>query len=170
MEALLPDNIARLQQFYLKKRYEKTKPYLHKKPYFQLNEAVRKIEVNNFRQRADKNRFSKQTYRITKILSNAVPIAYYISQHPGQLFYKEQLSPVSDEKDIITTKKRILAIISDKKFATKWLRNGKAIEYQIKYLVRITEAEPSRYLTKAEIEQYDNGSDLLTAYEKKKLE
>ena len=167
-EALLPDNIARLQKYFLKKRYEKVQPYKHRKPYFQLNDPVKVIQLDKFRQRGDKPRFSKKSYRISQILDDSIPICYRVTGHGSTLFYREQLTLSSDELEEKKTHKRILSILSDKQFATRWLRSGKAIQYEKRYLVRLNDKdEPSQYLTRKEIEEYDNGKDILEIYEKK---
>ena len=66
------------------------------------------------------------------------------------------------------TQKRILGILSSKRVPIKFLRNGKAIEYQINYLVRTNLSEKAQYLTQEEIKEYDNGAELLLNYQKQK--
>ena len=143
------------------------KPYLNRKPYFHVNQPVKKIEVDPFKQRGHKHRFSKDTYRITHVLDDAVPIAYYISDHGKKLFYKEELTPVLDEYEMKKSlvARRILKIISSKRFATKWLRSGKAIEYETKYLVKTNENEQTHYISKEEIDQYDNGPEAFSEFQ-----
>ena len=84
------DNWIKLQAFYMKRRSDKAKPFLKLKPYFKLNESVRKVLVEGFRSRGFKPRYDlKSTYKITAILADAVPIAYRISEHGNKLFYKQ---------------------------------------------------------------------------------
>ena len=90
--------------------------------------------MDKFRQRGHRPRFSDKTYRITKILDDAVPIGYRLSEHGKRLFYKEELAPSVDSAILnqsVTTKK-LLGIISSKLFKVetgkKWLATDKAAQ------------------------------------------
>ena len=166
-EALHLDNIPKLQAFYLKKRAKKNKPFLQRKPYFHLNQSVKKIVIDRFKQRGHRPRFSDKTFRITQVLDDAVPIAYHISEHGKKLFYKEELVATADLNILneSVTSKKILGIISSKQFAIKWLRSGKPIEFEKRFLVRSNLSEKAEYLTREQIADYDNGIQLLNQFE-----
>ena len=67
------------------------------------------------------------------------------------------------------TSKKILRIIKDQRFPTKFLRSGKAIEFQKKFLVLTNEIDNEKhFMTESEMLQFDNGSAMLRAYLEKK--
>ena len=123
--------------------------------------------VHKFKQRGYAQRFSQKTYQVEKVLSDAVPIGYRISGHGARLFYKEELIAVdtpSVASDGYIGKRKVLGIISEKKFPVKWLRSGKAIQYQTKYLIRTSDKSQTFYATEQEVIEYENGPAQLEAH------
>lgn len=171
-EASKPDNIVKLQTFYLKRRAAKAKPLIDKPPYFKLGQHVRRIILGETggigRFRGHKPRFSSKVFRITAILDDARPTAFRISEHGKALFYKEELTPSGDDETMNSSviQKKILGILSSKRFAVKFLRNGKPIQFETRFLVRTNLSEKPQFFTEEEIKEYDNGSQLLTDYQK----
>ena len=171
IEALHPDNIGKLQSFFLKRRAEKNQSRLKRKSYFEVGQLVKKVITNPFRNRGYQHRFSIKNYKILAVLDDQVPVAYRLSEHPkNKIFYKEQLVAVGDESELRTSRveKRILGIISAKHFPTKWLRSGKPTQYELKYLVRLDDKTDGVYMSRNDIEQYDNGPELLKHFDEKK--
>ena len=164
-EALLPKNIPLLQSFYFKRIADQNKTLLDKRPAFALNQPVKKVVIDPLKQRGHKERYSDKTFRIVKIIKSA-PFTYKISDNSAT-FYKEQLAAADDPKILgqSVTSKKILGIISSKLFATKWLRSGKPIEYERRFLVRSNLNDKTEYLTKEQLADYDNGLKLLTEFE-----
>ena len=159
------DNIAKLQAFILKRRAKKNKPFLNRKPYFSVNQPVRTVVFDKFRQRGYKARWSKEISYISAVLSDAVPQAYRL-RGSNRLWYKEELLAVDDEvlSNNSVNEKKILGIISSKKFPVRFLRTGKPISYEIKYLVRLEGKPESVYLTKAEVVDCKNGIESLKQF------
>ena len=171
IEAGHPDNIGKLQTFYLKRRAEKNKPRLKRKPYFAVGQLVKKVINNPFRNRGYQHRFSSKNYRIATILDDQVPVAYRLSEHPkNKIFYKEELLAVGDESQLKKSRveKKILKIVSAKKIPTSWLRSGKPSSYELKYLVQPDTKTDSTYMSRKDIEKYDNGAELLKLFDEKK--
>ena len=165
-EASKGDNIARLQGFYLKKRARKVRPYLKQKPAFHIGQYVKILLTNEkLRQRCDRKRFSEENYVISYI-TKTVPFTYRVKSLGKRAFYKEQLTPVLDPKLVkeSLTNKRILTIMEKRKFPIKWLRSGKAVDFEIRYLVRTAYDDEKRFMTESEIKEFDNGAEMLNSF------
>ena len=165
-EASKGDNIGRLQKFYLMRRAHKVKPYLKKKPAFHVGQYVKILLPNDkLRQRGDRKRFSEENYMISYI-TKTVPFTYRLKSLGRRIFYKEQLSLVADPELVkkSLTNKRILSIIEKKRFPIKWLRNGKAVDFEMRYLVRTAFDDEKRFMTESELKEYDNGIEMLQSF------
>ena len=160
------DNIAKLQAFILKRRAAKNEPFLNRKAYFSVNQPVRTVVIDKFRQRGYKARWSKEISYISAVLSNAVPQAYRL-RGSNRLWYKEELLAVDNEALSNNTvgEKKILGIVSSKKFPVKFLRTGKPISFEVKYLVRLEGKPESVYFTKAEVLDCKNGFESLNQFQ-----
>ena len=169
-EAILPQNQARIQLFNLKRKAQYANSFKDQKPAFTVGQFVKIVKLDPFRQRGFKARWSKEVYQITRILNDNYPIGYNVSSFGRTLFYKEQLSAAADPSELSksTISKKILGIIGDKNFAIKWLRNGKPIDFELRYLV-ISNTEPeSHYLNEKQVLAFDNGLSQLSAYKNRK--
>lgn len=163
-----PDAIAQLQAYYFRKRREHADRFKNEKPAFQVGQRVKIVETPSaFGQRVTQKRYSKENYIVDKVIQSA-PLSYRL-QSVNRLFYKEQLTPTQSDEVLQKSlkEKRLLSILSHKRFATKFLRSGKPIEFEKRYLVRIKGKEEATYLTEDQIHAYDNGQELLTAYNSK---
>ena len=131
VEASQPDNIPRLQLFYLKHKAKKAQTYKKKVP-LKLNEIVKVAKKDLFRQRGFKPRWSSENYHITAVLDNAIPTAYYVSSFGRRLFYREELNPIKNLSDLSSSlsQRKVLGIFGSKQFATQWLRSGKPIKFE----------------------------------------
>lgn len=159
------DNISRVQSFLLKRRASKAKKYINKVPALKIGQDVRRIVTTGFKQRGFKPKFSDKIYQITKVISNAVPYGFNISHHGDTFFYEAELVPVigrAHEKSSVS--KKILKIISEKKIAVKWLRSGKPISYEPRYLTRTELEDTPKYLSDKEILEFDNGEYMLKKF------
>ena len=168
-----PDIIAQLQAYNLRKRADRAKKFKNEKPAFKVGQIVKIVEIDPFRQRVTKKRFSKENYKIRKVVAS-VPITYKLSSIDGSAlhrsFYKQELTAAEDQSVLSASvqSKRILAVIQKKDFPTKFLRNGKAIAFESRFLVRTNEKEEAFCIKKADFENYDNGSEMLENYLKNK--
>ena len=170
-KALLPSNIALLQSYYIRKRAEKAERYLHKKSsIYAVGDDVKIVVRDLFRQRGDKERLSQKTYKITQVLNSSVPICYRIQGHT-KTFYKQELVPSLDSEQLSksVTSNKILAILSQKRFPTKFLRSGKATSFENRFLVQDNRKAESHYLTRDQVLEFDNGSTKLESFELAKL-
>ena len=166
-EAIKPDNVSFLQGYFLKNRAESLKPYSKKKPIFYMGQKVRRIRVEKF-QRAHKSKYFDKIHTITKVLDLGIPICYNISDFGTKLFYSQELTPVIEEDhENSTLRHDLLGIISSKKVVISRLRSGKPTEFQTQYLVKKSDADPL-YMTASEIEEFDNGRQLLDEFEQLK--
>ena len=165
LEASEPTNVARLQMYYLKKKYDHAQSF-KKKPPLKVGQSVKVVFRDPFKQRGFKRRWSSETYHITKVLDNAVPTCYNVSSFGSKLFYLQELNPVVEEEHLkqSVTSRKILGIISDKQFPNRWLRSGKPLDYVRKYLVQTNLETANHYLSKSEILTYDNGAEKLKNY------
>ena len=168
-----PDIIAQLQAYNLRKRANRAKTFKNEKPAYKVGELVKIVEVDPFRQRVTTKRFSKENYKIRKVV-NSVPITYKLSEIDGtkltRTFYKQELALAEDHTILNASvqAKRILAIIEKKDFPTKFLRSGKPLSFETRYLVKSNEKEEAFYLKKADFADYDNGTEMLENYLKSK--
>ena len=161
-QALKNDNIVMLQEFYLNKRYNKLKSHLFSKPKFFLGQKVKKIIIEKW-QRGFKPRFSKNVYNIVKIFNDAKPIRYQINDNSKTKYYFNELIPfLEDEKSDHYNK--VLAILSSKKIPVKFLRSGKAIQFEKIFLTKIQGVEKPKYLKKIDVLKLKNGEYFLNKY------
>ena len=167
--ATSPDVIAQLQAYNFRKRAKKAEKFAKQKPAFFEGQIVKKTEVDPFRQRVTHKRFSKENFKVRKIVKSA-PFVYKLSKTDGtplpRSYYKDELS-ASQEDDILNksiSSKRILAILSKKQFATKWLRSGRPLTYEVRFMVRSNDRDGPFYANEEEIANYDNGTQMLRAY------
>ena len=169
LEARKPTNVARLQMFYLKKKVKHANSF-KKKVSLALNQNVKIVIKDPFKQRGFKARWSSKVYQIVKVLKNAIPTAYRVSSFGSRLFYEQELNPVVEEERLAASavSRKILGIINDKKFAIRWLRSGKPLEYEQKFLVQTNSEETPHYMTESEIHSFDNGQQKLITYQDKK--
>ena len=164
-----PDVIAQLQAYNFRKRAKKAEKFAKRKPAFSEGQIVKIAEVDPFRQRVTKKRLSKENYKVRRIVK-AAPFVYKLSKIDGSAlprsYYKDEISPAQGD-DILkksVVSKRILGILSQKRFATKWLRNGKAVSHELRYLVRTTDRDEPFYANEAELTNYDNGKEMLQGF------
>ena len=169
IQANEPDNIAFLQKFYLQKK-KKHAGLFKKTPKFKVGQAVKIVVKDKFRQRGFRPRWSKEIYKISKILDNALPIGYYVDGFGSKLFYEQELNPILSEPQLSSslTAKKILAIIMDKMVATSYLRSGKGNHFERLFLVRTNMSDKNEFMSEREILEYDNGSEKLREYQQRK--
>ena len=166
-QAARSKNIPRLQEFFFKKKADKVKNYLKKKPLFKLGDKVRKKTQKGFKQREHMSRYSERIYTITRVNFADTPITYCISDHGKRIFYSAQLALLTEsDHESSSLRHEILAILSKKKIPIKWLRSGKPIDFEDRYLVRLGNADEPKYLTFEQLKDYDNGYELLMKFRK----
>ena len=174
-QAIQPKNTGRLQTFFLKRRYDQNKKYGKKSPHFSLGDHVKRLLKNEkkMKRRGDHQRFSKQIYEIAKI-SNTRPSTYKIkllgsSDVLSETFYSQELTRVIDPKttEASLTSRTIIDIIESRRFPIKWLRSGRAIEHEIRYLA-IDNNNEKKFFTEFQLLQYDNGRSMLDTFLQKK--
>ena len=168
-EALKEKNIPKLQLFYLKRRAIRAKKFKEKKP-LKLGTAVKVAITQKFKNRGFKPRWGGVHY-VTKVLDNSIPTVYYVSSFGTRIFYRNQLLEIENLKQLessLVNKKLILTIMKDKLFAVKFLKSGKPIDWERKYLVKTSDSDENHYLFENEIMLYENGPDKLKAYREKK--
>ena len=169
-----PDAIAQLQAYYFRRRANRAEKFKNEKPAFYEGQIVKIVKKDPFRQRVTKKRFSTENYKIRKVVRSSVPIVYKLADLNGtsllRTFYKEELTAAQSQEELQKSlkSKRILAILSKKSFATKWLRSGKAIEFEERFLVKSTDKEDAFYLTETELHDYDNGKEILKQFLERK--
>ena len=169
-QAIQPKNTGRLQTFFLKRRYDLNKKYGKKPPQFSLGDHVKRLLKNErLRRRGDHQRFSKQIYEIAKI-TNTSPATYKIkllgtSDILPESFYSQELARVIDPKttEASLTSRKIIEIIESRRFPIKWLRSGRAIEHETRFLA-IDNNNEKKFFTEAQLMEYDNGKSMLDIF------
>ena len=162
-EAIQPEYTGRLQTFFLKRLYEKNRSYRNRPPKFSKGDYVKRLlNDRTMRKRGDRIKFGKEINQISKVIKSN-PATYKLHGLPGT-YYSQSLIPVINPKltEQSVAQRTILEILESRKFATKWLRSGKPIEYESRYLV-LTEND-KKFMTKSEIEEYDNGQIMLDSF------
>ena len=166
-----PDVIAQLQAYYFRQRRLHADKFKNEKPAFTVGQTVKIIEHSSggpFGQKVTKNRFSDKNYVVDRVVKGA-PLSYRLKS-VNKLFYKQELTAADSDEVLRQAVKsnNLLGILSHKKFAIKFLRSGKPIEFEVRYLVKQKGKEEPFYLTKEEILGYDNGEELYMTYSKDK--
>ena len=161
-KALKNDNVVMLQRFFLNNRYNKIKNRLYDKPRFVIGQKVKKIITEKF-QRGFKPRFSSKIYEITKIFDDAKPIRYQISDNSKTKYYFNQLTPYLESLESDNYIK-VLNIISHKVKPIKFLRSGKAIQFEKLFLTKIQGLDKPKYLNKNELIKLKDGEYHLRKY------
>lgn len=165
---------GRLQSFFLKRRYEKHRSQQKKGPLYSKGQHVKHLVKNEkFRRRGDHQRFSKDVFEIAKVISSA-PYTYKLkrvgsSQVLPETWYSQQLVAVINSKTLESsvTAKLVLDILESRKFPIKFLRNGKVVEHEMRYLV-LDSDDKKEFMTKQDIlENYDNGNDMFSKFNRK---
>ena len=165
-----PDAISQLQAYFFRRRANRAEKFKNEKPAFFEGQTVKVVKVDPFRQRVTKKRFSTENYKIRKVVKSSVPIVYKLAQLDDtplkRTYYKQELTNAQSEETLRKSlkSKRILAILSKKQFAVKWLRSGRPIEFEDRFLVRSNDKEESFYLTKSEFSNFDNGEEILNNF------
>ena len=165
-QASLPNNVAALQAFYLSRRARRATK-LKKPAKYHEGQLVKKAVVDPFKQRGDRPRLSQANYTITKVLDKAVPTTYEISGHEGKVFYEQQLFPVANQEELQKSvrARRILVILHKKNFPVQFLRSGRPLKFELRFLVKTNEREENYYITKPELLEFDNGEQALEKFE-----
>ena len=165
-QAFQAKNMARVQMFRLRRKAAYDASFKREKR-LKVGQSVLIVKEDPFRQRGFKPRWSSEVYHITKVLTNQVPTGYRISTFGKRMFYRQELNPVANQETLASSMsaRKILAIFSQKKFAVQWLRNGKPIKFQEKFLVKTNLNSENQYMTQEEILTFDNGLKQLTEYQ-----
>ena len=166
-KAANPDNIPKIQHFYLRRRalWAKKMKTRHPRSKFKVGDRVRKTEEADSLgpQRGHKIKFSTKVYEVVSI-TKTLPRMYHIGIFKAgkqRAFYGSELR-IAEERT--TDAPRIEAIISSKKQPLTHLRSGKVKGSELIYLVAVEGDAKNRYLNSAQLEEYINGSEMLKSY------
>ena len=166
-EALIPDNVAFLQERYLERRKNKAQPYIRKRAKYRLGQKVRKAvyDKKKIRQRGHSQKWSKEKYEIVRV-RNTAPYSYFITHHGAKQFYEEDLISADQYHDETSDRqplKLLSGIIQKKVVPTQFLKSGTPRAFEDVYLVTIPN-QKRRYMTREQILEYSNGAEVLQKF------
>ena len=164
---MIPDNVALLQERFLERRKKKAQALIRKPPIFTIGQSVRKVQFDKYRQRGHSQKWSKEKFKIVKV-RNTAPWTYFLSGHGKKQFYSQDLISADQEQPQDSEPLKLLSgIIQKKVVPTRFLKSGTPRAFEDIYLVTIPN-ENRRYMTRDQISNYANGTQLLERFLSKK--